>query len=42
VKPGSFVRHTAKQVHYDGAKNEDTVIEIVGQGPQNATPAETK
>jgi len=42
VKPGSFVRHTAKQVHYDGAKNEDTVIEIVGQGPQTATPAETK
>lgn len=42
VPAGSFVKHTAKQVHYDGAKDTDTVIEIVGQGPATATPAETK
>ena len=39
---GSYVTHFAKQVHYDGAKDEDTVLEMVGQGPATATPAETK
>jgi hypothetical protein len=42
VQAGSFVTHIAKGVHYDGAKDADTVIEIVGQGPATATPAETK
>ena len=39
---GSFVTHFGKQVHYDGAKDEECVIEIVGEGPATATPAETK
>lgn len=39
---GSFVTHFGKQVHYDGAKDVDTVLEIVGQGPATATPAEEK
>jgi len=39
---GSFVTHFGKQVHYDGAKDGDTVLEIVGEGPATATPAETK
>jgi len=39
---GSFVTHFAKQVHYDGAKDEDCVLEIVGEGPATATPAEVK
>jgi len=34
---GSFVTHFAKQVHYDGAKDEETVLEIVGEGPATAT-----
>ena len=38
---GSFVTHVAKQVHYDGAKDADTVMEIVGEGPETPTPAET-
>jgi hypothetical protein len=42
VKAGSFVTHFAKQIHYDGAKDGDTVLEIVGQGPATATPAEVK
>jgi hypothetical protein len=42
VQPGSFVTHIAKGIHYDGAKDADTVIEIVGQGPATATPAEVK
>jgi quercetin dioxygenase-like cupin family protein len=36
---GSFVTHFARQVHYDGAKDEDTILEIVGQGPATAIPA---
>lgn len=39
---GSFVTHFGKQIHYDGAKDEETVLEIVGEGPATATPAETK
>jgi hypothetical protein len=39
---GSFVTHFGKQVHYDGAKEGDTVLEIVGEGPATATPAEQK
>ena len=39
---GSFVTHFGKQIHYDGAKNVDVVLEIVGQGPATATPAEMK
>jgi len=42
VPPGSFVKHVGKQVHYDGAKDEDTLLEIVGEGPATATPAEVK
>jgi hypothetical protein len=39
---GSFVTHFGKQVHYDGAKDADCVLEIVGDGPATATPAEEK
>jgi hypothetical protein len=39
---GSFVKHFGKQIHYDGAKDEEVVLEIVGQGPATSTPAEKK
>jgi hypothetical protein len=39
---GSFVTHFAKQIHYDGAKDTEAVLEIVGEGPATATPAEAK
>jgi hypothetical protein len=39
---GTFVTHYGQQVHYDGAKNEDAVLLIVGEGPATATPAEVK
>jgi hypothetical protein len=39
---GTFVTHFAKQIHYDGAKDEEAVLEIVGEGPATATPAEVK
>jgi len=39
---GSYVTDFAKGIHYDGAKDGDAVIEIVGEGPATMTPAETK
>jgi hypothetical protein len=42
VHAGTYVTHFAKQIHYDGAKDEDVVIEIVGEGPETPTPAESK
>jgi hypothetical protein len=42
VPAGSFVTHFAKEVHYDGAKDVECVLEIVGMGPATATPAEQK
>jgi hypothetical protein len=39
---GTYVRHVGKEIHYDGAKDEDVVLEIVGMGPATATPAEVK
>jgi hypothetical protein len=39
---GSFVTHYAKQVHWDGAKDEDTILLIMGEGPATSTLAEAK
>ena len=39
---GSFVIDHAGQVHYDGAKDQQVIIEICGQGPVTMTPAETR
>ena len=39
---GSFVTHFGKEIHYDGAKDSEAVLEIVGDGPATATPAEEK
>jgi len=39
---GTFVTHYGQQVHFDGAKNEDTILLIVGEGPATSTPAEAK
>ncbi len=39
---GSYVVDLAKQVHYDGAKDVQAVLEIVGEGPATMTPAEAK
>jgi quercetin dioxygenase-like cupin family protein len=33
TKPGSYVIHHAGQPHYDGAKDEETVIQVFGIGP---------
>jgi hypothetical protein len=39
---GTFVTHFGKQVHWDGAKDEDAILLIVGEGPATSTPAEEK
>jgi quercetin dioxygenase-like cupin family protein len=42
VPAGSFVTHYGKEVHYDGTKDEDTILQIVGIGPATSTPAAAK
>jgi quercetin dioxygenase-like cupin family protein len=42
VPAGSFVTHYKNEVHYDGAKDADVILEIVGMGPATAVPAETR
>ena len=40
VPAGSYVIHHAGKIHYDGAKNEETVIQVSGIGPATSTSAE--
>jgi quercetin dioxygenase-like cupin family protein len=39
---GTFVTHFGGQVHFDGAKDEDAMLLIVGEGPETPTPVEIK
>ena len=39
---GTFVTHYGQQIHFDGAKTEDAVLLIVGEGPGTSTQAEVK
>jgi quercetin dioxygenase-like cupin family protein len=39
---GSYITHYGKQIHYDGAKDQEVMLEIVGEGPATPTPAEQK
>ena len=39
---GTWVVHTAREVHYDGAKQGDTVLLIHGVGPAASIPAEQR
>jgi quercetin dioxygenase-like cupin family protein len=39
---GSYVVHYANTVHYDGAKAEETIIQVWGMGPATSTPAEKR
>ena len=42
VPAGSFVKHFANEIHYDGAKDAECVLQIVGIGPATSVPAEQK
>ena len=35
MKTGTYVVHHGNEMHYDGAKNEDCTLLIVGMGPAN-------
>jgi quercetin dioxygenase-like cupin family protein len=36
--PGTVVTDYGNQAHYDGAKDEECVLEVVGMGPATTTP----
>jgi hypothetical protein len=38
---GTYVTHFGKEIHYDGAKDGEAWLLIVGEGPETATPAAT-
>ena len=40
MPPGSFVTHFGKQVHWDGAKDQEAWVLIVGEGPGTLTRVE--
>ena len=42
MRAGTYVTHYGKKIHYDGAKDEDAIIEVHGIGPATSTPAERK
>ena len=42
VPAGSVVTHVGKGIHYDGARDGEAVLQIVGMGPATATPAEAQ
>jgi quercetin dioxygenase-like cupin family protein len=37
LKPGSFMKHPANTRHYDGAKNEEVILQLIGMGPSSTT-----
>jgi hypothetical protein len=39
IPTGSFVTDIANTVHWDGAKDEPCVLEVVGMGPMKTVPA---
>lgn len=34
---GSYMEHPAGAVHFDGAKDEEAIVQIIGQGPSTTT-----
>jgi quercetin dioxygenase-like cupin family protein len=42
LKAGSFMLHPAKAHHFDGAKDEEVVVQIIGMGPSNTTLVDPK
>jgi hypothetical protein len=38
MAPRSYMLHPAGMVHWDGSKDEETIIEIVGYGPSELNP----
>lgn len=42
VSAGTYVVDRANEIHYDGAKDGECLLYIVGMGPLVTTPAEAK
>jgi quercetin dioxygenase-like cupin family protein len=42
MKAGSFAVHPAKAPHYDGACDEETIVQITGMGPVDTVPVDSK
>jgi hypothetical protein len=42
MPPGTFVTDIANTVHWDGARDEPAILELVGMGPVVTTPAEKR
>lgn len=42
MKAGTVLTDYANQLHYDGAKDEECMLEIVGMGPATVIPAGSK
>ena len=42
LKAGSFMMHPAKAHHFDGAKDEEVIVQIIGMGPSNTTLVDPK
>lgn len=40
VPAGSLVVHHPNKIHYDGAKDEEVVLQIIGVGPSGTTPVD--
>jgi len=40
--PGSYMLHPAGEIHYDGAKDVEVIVEIKGMGPAPSIPAAEK
>jgi quercetin dioxygenase-like cupin family protein len=39
MRPGSYLMQPANAVHYDGAKDEEVIVQITGVGPAATIPA---
>ena len=37
LKAGSYMKHPAKAVHFDGARDEEVIVQITGIGPGTTT-----
>ena len=42
VKTGGFMLHPTGLHHYDGAKNEEVIVQIIGMGPVTTTETEIR
>ena len=37
LKPGGFMKHPAGAHHFDGSKNEEVIVQLMGMGPSSTT-----